>query len=212
MPISVSLLLLLMSNTSIVTDTAKDATKRSVVDFSASIFQHTTQDWSQHTSVKAYASTPYVSGGVTVAAGSLRATVTYDDGSALGSDINVVLPLNVVGSTALAGSAPIIIQSPTNKVVLPGSLIQFTAAAISDSNMTFQWQLLLNSIWTALPGKTATTLVITDVTEANNGSYRLAVTNVNGTTYSASASLVVTSSAVSSDGSYIEPFPNVHIA
>jgi hypothetical protein len=202
-------------NASIITDTAKDITKRTVVDYGAGVFAHTTQDWAKHNCISVRFRNPYTGGSPeTVATQSLRALLTLDDGSQNGLDQAVLLPLNPSGSSAITNSAPIIIQQPANKVAPPNATVQLVMAAISDIPMTFQWYKKNSSnVFVALTGKTATTLVIPGATEADNGDYRVVVTNANGSTTSSTANVLISAGASGSLGGegFYEALPGVRL-
>lgn len=187
-------------NASIITDTAKEATKRTVVDYGAGVFAHTTQDWAKHNVARIYA-TPFISSGVNVALNSLRLVATRDDASVLGQDLVLLIPINPNGTTVITSSAPIIIQQPANKTVPPLTNVQIQVAAISDLPVTFQWQKLIAAVWTSITGARATNLVLTGVSAASdNGSYRVIVTNDNGSVTSGTAVLSVVAGASGSQG------------
>ena len=84
--------------------------------------------------------------------------------------------------------APSISTQPKSTEAYPGTTVQFSAGGISGTApLSYQWQ--LNS--TNLPGATNVSLVLSNVTAANNGSYQLVITNVVGSTVSSSATLSV---------------------
>jgi uncharacterized repeat protein (TIGR03803 family) len=102
-----------------------------------------------------------------------------------------VLVSNPAGSTnsatailQVASSPPIIVTAPVS--VAPNACvnISFNVAAIGNQPMYYQWQKNgLNLTDTcSLSGSTSTTLVISNVTEADNGTYTAIVTNSVGAT------------------------------
>jgi hypothetical protein len=153
-------------NASIITDTAKEITKRTVVDYGAGVFAHTTQDWSQHNVARIYPTAQFISSGAVVSPQSLQVAATRDDGSTLGADIALIIPIFSSGTNAITNAAPIIIQQPADRSAPAGTFVQIQVAAISDISMTFQWQKLISGVWTNMPGKIATNLVLTNVTGA----------------------------------------------
>jgi hypothetical protein len=201
-------------NASIITDTAKDITKRTVVDYGAGVYAHTTQDWSKHNCVSVV-QTVYSGGSAEqVATLSLRLLLTRDDGSIGGLDQAVITPLNSAGESAITDSPPIIIQQPANKVAPPDSTVQLIVAAISDIPLTFQWykKNTTTLAFDALTGKTATTLVMPGATSADNGDYRVIVTNANGSVTSSTATVLVDAGASGSEGDgFYESLPGVRL-
>lgn len=201
-------------NASIITDTAKEITKRTVVDYGAGVFAHTTQDWSRHNCISIRVHNQYTGGSAeTVATQSLRMLVTLDDGSAQGLDQPILCPLNPAGTSAITNSPPIIIQQPANKVAPPNSTVQIVVAVISDIVVTYQWyKKNASNIFVPLSGKTASSLVLTNVTEADNGDYRVVVANANGSVTSNTANVLVSAGASGSDGEgFFEQLPQVKL-
>jgi hypothetical protein len=199
-------------NASIITDTAKDITKRTVVDYGAGVFAHTTKDWERHNVVQVYPSTAYTNGGVTVAALTLRLVATQDDSTVAGLDLAIAVPINSAGTTAITNSPPIIIQQPINTTAPPLSTVQLRVGAISDIALTYQWQKLISAVWTNISGATATSLVLTGVTANNDGSYRVIVSNANGSVTSNVVTLLVTSGASGEQGEgFFEGLPQVRL-
>lgn len=194
-------------NASIITDTAKEITKRSVVNYGAGVFAHTTQDWSEHNVARVYPTTQFVSSGAVVSPQSLRLVATKDDGSVLGLDVALIVPIFSAGTNAITNAAPIIIQQPASRTAPVNTFVQIQVAAISDISMTFQWQKFVGGLWTNIAGATATNLVLTNVTGADTGDYRVIVSNVNGSTVSNSMTLTVTSVGGGQDNPWFESLP-----
>ncbi len=71
------------------------------------------------------------------------------------------------------GSLPSITFQPTNQTVCPGGSVVFSASAAGTPPLSYQW--LLNG--TNLPGGTAQTFIIQAAGPANQGPYKLVVTN-----------------------------------
>lgn len=203
-------------NASVITDTAKDITKRLVVDYGAGVFAHTTQDWTKHNCVSIRVADGYTGGsGETVATNSLRLLVTLDDGSAGGLDQAIVCPLNDAGTSAITNAPPIIIQQPASKIAPPNSTVQLLVAVISDITVTYQWykKNTVTLAFDVISGATASKLVMTAVTAANNGDYRVVATNANGATTSSVANVLVSagaSGALGGEGFY-EVLPGVRL-
>jgi hypothetical protein len=202
-------------NASVITDTAKDITKRLVVDYGAGVFAHTTQDWVKHNCISIRLHNSYTGGsGETVATQSLRLLATFDDGSTNGLDMAVLCPLNNAGTSAITNAAPIIIQQPANKIAPPNSTVQLLVAVISDIPVTYQWYKKNSSnVFVAISGATASKLVMVAVTAANNGDYRVVATNANGATTSSVANVLVSAGASGSLGGegFYESLPGVRL-
>jgi hypothetical protein len=202
-------------NASVITDTAKNITKRLVVDYGAGVFAHTTQDWAQHNCISIRVHNGYTGGsGETVANNSLRFLGTLDDGSAGGLDRAFLCPLNDAGTSAITNAAPIIIQQPTNKVAPPNSTVQLLVAVISDITVTYQWfKKDASSVFQPIAGATSSKLVIVAATEANNGDYRVVATNANGATTSSVANVLISAGASGSLGGegFYEVLPGVRL-
>lgn len=202
-------------NASVITDTAKDITKRLVVDYGAGVFAHTTQDWAKHNCISIRVHNGYTGGsGETVAQNSLRMLVTIDDGSANGLDQAILCPLNNAGTSAITNAAPIIIQQPESKVVPPNSTVQLLVGVISDITITYQWyKKNASNVFVAIAGATASKLVLVGVTAANNGDYRVVATNANGSTTSNVANILVSAGASGSLGGegFYEMLPGVRL-
>jgi beta-galactosidase len=89
-------------------------------------------------------------------------------------------------------NVPQIITQPVSQAVNAGSTATFSVTAGGAGPFTYQW--LLNGV--AIPGATASSYTTPPVTSVNNGaSYTVAVSNANGTAFSAQAVLTVTSPA-----------------
>ncbi|MCX6924287.1 MAG: LamG domain-containing protein, partial [Verrucomicrobia bacterium] len=83
--------------------------------------------------------------------------------------------------------APRITQQPASRTVYAGQSVVFDVVALGALPLTYQWQ--HNN--TNLPGATSTTLVLTNLSSANAGSYMLMVTNPLGNASSSPATLTV---------------------
>jgi uncharacterized repeat protein (TIGR03803 family) len=111
-----------------------------------------------------------------------------------------VVVSNTLGSVAssnavlqVAVSGPTIVTQPTSQTVAPGATVAFSVTAAGNLPLTYRWQ----KDGTALSdggnlfGSGTSTLTLTNVTEANNGSYAIVVTNVLGSITSTPATLSV---------------------
>jgi hypothetical protein len=82
---------------------------------------------------------------------------------------------------------PAIVTQPQSQTVTAGSNVTFSVATATALPVTYQW--LFDGA--AIPGATAATLVLPNVTLANAGDYTVAATNSIGTTTSHKAKLTV---------------------
>ncbi|HWX23132.1 MAG TPA: LamG-like jellyroll fold domain-containing protein, partial [Candidatus Binatia bacterium] len=83
---------------------------------------------------------------------------------------------------------PIIVTQPTNKTVLSGSSLTFTALAAGSPTLGYQW--LFNGT-NVIPGATSTSLTLANVSLAQAGNYSIQVTNAFGSALSSNALLTV---------------------
>lgn len=102
----------------------------------------------------------------------------------------------VTSSDALlqvAVSGPIIVTQPTNQTVAPGTNVAFSVTATGNQPLTYRWQKDGNTLTDGgnVFGSGTSTLTLTNVAEANNGSYTVSVTNALGSLTSAPAILSV---------------------
>lgn len=88
---------------------------------------------------------------------------------------------------AYAGLAPLIYQSLTNQTEPVGATVSLQVGAFGAQPLTFQWQL----DGTNLPGATAASLVISNVSFAASGTYSVSASNSLGTVFTPSAVLSV---------------------
>jgi hypothetical protein len=88
------------------------------------------------------------------------------------------------------GNVPAIVTEPASQTVNAGSAAAFSVIAGGAGPFTYQWQ--VNGV--NIPSATASTYITPPATSVNNGSsYTVAVTNANGTAFSAPAVLTVVS-------------------
>lgn len=82
---------------------------------------------------------------------------------------------------------PVITNQPASRTNIAGSSVLFTVGASGVGPLTYQWK----KTATAIPSQTASTLSLTNVSDADAGIYSVIVSNVGGSVTSAPASLTV---------------------
>jgi pectate lyase len=112
-------------------------------------------------------------------AGSYSVTVSNFVGGVISSNAFLTVNTNPV--------APVFISQPAWLVVLAGSAASFTASAAGTAPIGYQW----NKNGIPIPGATSSTLILTNVQVADDGSYTLTATNSVGTATSNPAQLTV---------------------
>ena len=115
--------------------------------------------------------------------GAYRVTVT----NALGAVTSLPANLQVLVSP------PVFTAQPTNQTLAPGATAVLSAKVVGDLPLWYHWQKNGTNVIDAgnVSGSTTRTLTLTNVTEANNGSYVLTVTNALGSTNSGMATVSV---------------------
>lgn len=196
-------------NASIVTDVAKEITKREVVNYGAGVYSHTTGDWTGHNVVRVYSSTPFEDdSGAEVSAATLRLVATLDDGSAQGNDLAFALPVNPSGETALTSSPPIIVRQPVGQVAPPGSPVQLSVAVISDITVSYLWF----KDGEEMENQEASTIIFPSVAATDQAAYKVRVVNANGTVFSNEVNLRVDAGASGvGDEGFFEQLPQVRL-
>jgi|GEM_PF-1407407 len=109
-----------------------------------------------------------------------------------GTSPNEFIDLNISFSSPPAT----ITEHPTNVTVLQGGTAAFSVTATGAGPISYQWA--FNSV--NIPGATAATLTLNNVTTNQAGTYLVRVTNPGGTVNSSNATLTVTSTNVSIGG------------
>ncbi len=129
-----------------------------------------------------------------------------DDGFVSGANSNVLTLVNVLGinrgeySVVVSNAAgvmtssaatltvidPAIFAQPIGQTNVIGSTVTFSVTAVGTTPLTYQWY----QDGTALFGKTASTLVLTNISSSDAGAYTVVITNSAGSMTSAPALLV----------------------
>jgi hypothetical protein len=121
-----------------------------------------------------------------------------------------VIVTNILGSVTSdtaqltitnAKSATIVTETtPASASRYVGGTVMFSASAVGNRPIAYQWQLNGGTGYTNIPGATSSTLVLTNLQYANAGSYQLTATNsvggINGGTSSTPAPLTVLNPAL----------------
>ena len=97
-----------------------------------------------------------------------------------GSVTSAVARLSIIAS-------PSILVAPQSQAVVQGAQAMFIVGATGGEPFSYQWE--LNGL--PIPGANSLTLIITNVQDANAGSYRVVVSNVVGAAWSDPATLTV---------------------
>jgi hypothetical protein len=102
--------------------------------------------------------------------------------------VTVTNPAGTVFSTnaALVVIDPAITVPPANITNIVGSTVTFTVTAVGTAPLGYQWQLNGSTIF----GRTASTLILTNIANSDSGNYTVVVTNSVGSVTSAPALLV----------------------
>lgn len=122
-------------------------------------------------------------------AGSYTVTV-WNGGGSVTSDAAIV---------GVNGTAPTVATQPQSATVTAGGTATLTVAATGTGPLAFQWQ----KDGVDLPGATTDTLTLTNTTAADDGTYRVIVTNSAGTIASADATITVNPAGPTGDHSYL---------
>lgn len=185
-----------MSNSALITDAAKTATRQTLSDYSAGVFAHTTGDWAKHNVVKVYAQPFSDAAAHTVTVSTLRILATQ-----AGVDVAIALPINPSGQDVLLTSPPIITVQPASRSFQLGTVGRFAVGAISDTALSYQWY----KADVLMSGQVNSQLVIPSVSAADVASYTVIVTNAYGSVTSAPALLSVSSGVGSSEDGGFDP-------
>lgn len=134
--------------------------------------------------------------------GSATSALTISDVTSNSIGAYSVVLSNAAGVLASSNAAltivpspPVIVQQPTNQVVLPGAPASFSVAAVGNTPYRYHWQFngisLTNGV--NFSGVTNSTLIVSNVAVANAGVYSVVVSNTLGSVLSTGAVLSVIS-------------------
>lgn len=96
---------------------------------------------------------------------------------------------NMMGQKAAGGLPPQIVGQPVKRISEPGQMVTFSVVVVDVSGVTFQWKFNGADI----QGATGDSLLLTNVSAANEGQYSVVVTNSAGSVTSAPAALMLDS-------------------
>jgi hypothetical protein len=136
---------------------------------------------------------PHTTGTLTLkpgrnAIGTTTVTVTVNNGSKNNDIVTQKFTVTILAKNIIK---PAILNTLTNNVVVAGQSATFNVIATGTEPLTYQW----NFNGAALPSQTNSTLTLQNVTPRQTGAYSTIVSNAAGSVNSASASLIVYSSA-----------------
>lgn len=123
------------------------------------------------------------------AAAGLGASLQRKNLNAFGGDpLNWTAAVPTPGRDRLIGTAPVIVENPSDKSVIGYRDVIFSATVTGDSPLFYQWR--LNG--TNIPGATNLVLILRNVQKSDEGLYSLVAFNQYGSAESLSAKLTVT--------------------
>jgi hypothetical protein len=96
---------------------------------------------------------------------------------------------NLLAQSSATTALPQILGQPQMQVVVPGELASFAVVVAATSGVSYQWYFTSSPIL----GATSDTLLITNVSTANQGFYWVAISNAFGSTASTLANLYIDS-------------------
>jgi uncharacterized repeat protein (TIGR03803 family) len=111
-----------------------------------------------------------------------------------------VLVSNSLGSATsslaflmVTSSPPFIVTQPTNETVAAGSTAILTVSALGNLPLLYQWQMDHTNLANggSVSGSATSTLTITNLTTANNGTYSVIISNTLGSVISSNVTLTV---------------------
>jgi pectate lyase len=136
----------------------------------------------------------------TLLTGATDSTLTIANVQVANAGTYSVVVNNVAGSATSSNAvltvdtspvAPSFVTQPASQIVLVGGTANFSATAAGTTPINYQWK----KDGVSIPGATSTTLTVTNVQNADSGSYAVTASNSVGTATSSNAVLTVTTAA-----------------
>ena len=130
--------------------------------------------------------------------GSASSTLTIQNVTFTNAGAYSVILSNAAGVLAssnalltIVPSAPVIVLQPTNQLILPGAPASFSVAAVGNTPYLYHWQFNGTNLASGInfSGATNSTLVISNVSTANAGTYSVVISNTLGSVTSTGAVL-----------------------
>lgn len=175
-------------NIALVTGAAQAQAASDLDDYAAGVAAHLGGDWSGHRQVNVVNSS-YVSGGSGILADYVARFQLTDD---TGVTRVVSAPAFFVQSVT-PSDVPLIVVQPLSVTASSGQTAMFRVFAASAVDMAYQWQFKASgsTSWISITGATDSVLVLAQAVDANEGGYRVVVSNAAGSTTSTTATLTV---------------------
>lgn len=170
----------------ILTDTSQALALASAQGYSANVLAHVYNDFAGHNSLRIFEGTRFrelvVNHRVTTS--SCRILLTDQTGTQRILKMPVIL---TSGSTTIGGP-PVILQNPLSQTLAAGVFAQFSVVVASPTTPSYQWS--KNAV--NLSGATGPTLLLTNISSSDSGTYATLISNSFGSVASTPAILVVT--------------------
>jgi pectate lyase/pectin methylesterase-like acyl-CoA thioesterase len=128
--------------------------------------------------------------------GAYTLAMTNAAGDTLVSESHVI-----VYSSALV---PTIVTQPVSQSVTAGSAASFAVVAEGDAPLTYQWQKILNGVFTNVTGATSSSFGFTNAQSVHAGQYRVVISNAVGTATSVAVTLTVNAASTGGSSGVVE--------
>ena len=173
------------NNVSVLTDNAKAVVLATSDGYQGNVLAHVNGDFGVHNSILTHGTPFYQNGSVYVSTTSLRMTLT-NWLSSTPVTVAVVIPV-IAGTNAIsAGGPPVILQQPLDLALAAGANAQFDIVVASQDTPVYVWD---NG--TIVVNGNTPSLILTNVTTSDTGTYFCTVSNSFGSVVSTGAVLNV---------------------